>query len=102
MDWFELGSLLVQCAMLATLAWYGRKILRTLTAFYEQNEAPQMPAPSNATVDRGAATAPIAYHAGGLASAWRDIVGWLQAPMARGSVAPWRRAITWFRAPIGS
>ncbi len=34
-NWFEIGSLLIQCVILATVAWYGRKTLRFVRAFFQ-------------------------------------------------------------------
>jgi hypothetical protein len=107
-NWFELGSLLVQCAILVTLIWYGRKTLRSIRASQGQDEALQRLSLSNATAERPTteAVAPTGlegagHGGGGVGAAGRDLIGWLQAPMGSG-VAPWRRAIRWLQAPMGS
>ncbi len=100
-NWYELGSLLVQSAILATLAWYGRKMLRTIGASQQQMEtllslslvpgaqAPPAPEPAE-----------IAGRPG--VESWHKLVAWLQAPMGSGLVTPWRRAIRWLQAPVRS
>ncbi len=95
-NWFELGSLLVQFAILATVAWYGRKALGILTASQVQDEAPQRLSPARSRPE-GAG-----HGGGGLAAAWRNGIEWLQAPMGSGGVAPWHRATGWLQAPWGS
>ena len=95
-NWFELGSFLVQCAILATLAWYGGKTVRILRAFQDQDEAPQRLALAPSGPEG-------AGHGGrGLAGASHNLISWLQAPMGSGRIAPWHRVIRWLQAPMGS
>jgi hypothetical protein len=109
-NWFELGSFLVQCAILATLTWYGRKTLRVLMASHDRDEALQRLSLSNATAARRTtqqAVAPTGSEGAGrgldgVATAWRNLIGWLQAPMGSGAVAPWQRVIRWLQAPLGN
>ena len=107
-NWFALGSLLVQCAILATLFWYGRKVLEALQASLNQAEVPQQPPPSNAPdmlptmqeagpVFGAGITGPAG---GGLADAGHNLISWLQEPM--GQVGAWRRVMRWLQAPMGS
>ncbi len=100
-NWYDLGSLLVQTAILAALVWYGRKTLKTIGASQQQMEtllslslAPgaRVPAPSE--------PAEIAGHR--VAESWHKLVAWLQAPMGSDAVTPWRRAVRWLQAPVRS
>jgi len=107
-NWFALGSLLVQCAILATLFWYGRKVLGTLQASLNQAEVPQQPSPSNAPdmQPKIQEAGPVfgagitGHSSGGLADAGHNLIGWLQEPM--GDVRAWRRVMRWLQAPMGS
>ncbi len=81
-DWFELGSLLVQCAILVVLVWYARKALRTRTASQEQVEALQG---SYLTQEAPAYTEPERAERGG-----------------KQPVPSWRRLIRWLGSPVGS
>ena len=109
-NWFELGSILVQCAVLATLAWYGRKVVSILVASYDQNEALRRPWLSNVAAEQRTTKQTFApagiertgHGSGGVAAAWRDLLTWLQAPMGSGRIRPSRRVIRWLQAPMGS
>ena len=109
-NWFEMGSLLIQCAVLATLGLYGRKVLRILTASYDQNEALRRLWFSNVAAEERItqqAFAPAAFEragraSGGVAAAWRDLITWLQAPMGSGGNGPTRRVMRWLQAPMRS
>ncbi len=109
-NWFELGSLLVQCAVLATLAWYGRKVLSILVASYDQNEALRRLWLSNAAAEQRItqqALAPTGFdraghNSGRVAAAWRGLITWLQGPMRSGRIRPSRKVIRWLQAPMGS
>ena len=90
-NWFELGSFLVQCAILATLFVYGRQALRALLALQDQAEVPERPSSSKARGIRLTVQE---------AGAWSNLIRWFQEPM--GEVAAWRRAMRWFQAPMGS
>ena len=103
-NWFELGSLLVQCAVLLTLAWFGRKLLRILSASYRGLS------PSNVAAQQRAieqAYAPPAYEpdgqdSGGGTETWPGLIAWLREPMGRGEVLSRNRFIRWFQEPMGS
>ena len=109
-NWFELGSILVQCAVLATLTGYGRKLLRILVASYNQNEALRRLWLSNLTDEQRTtqqAFAPAgvergSHGPGGVVAACRNLITWLQAPMGSGRIGPSRRVIKWLQAPMGS
>jgi len=93
-NWFQLGSLLVQCATLAILTWYGSKMLRFLRAFFDyQDQFRERLLVSLAT---GASSG------GRVAAAWHDVIRWLQEPMGSGGVGPFRKIVKWLQAPMGS
>ena len=105
-NWFELGSILVQCAVLATLAWYGRKAVRILMASYDQIEALRRNAAAEQQITQQA-YAPGGFERaghgyGGVAAAWRDLIIWLRAPMGSGGIGPCGRVKRWLQAPMGS
>ena len=91
-NWFELGSLLVQCTILATVAWYGSKVLRFLRAFFQYQDA----------VRQRLSVANAAGYDSETSGFWHDVIAWLQAPMGSGGQGPFRKAIRWLQAPIGS
>jgi hypothetical protein len=105
-SWFELGSLLVQCAVLATLAWYGRKGLRLLSASYNQLEALRKNVAAEQQItQQGFALAGFEQSgdgSGGIAAAWRDLITWLRAPIGSGGIGPSSRLKRWLQAPMGS
>jgi hypothetical protein len=108
-NWFELGILTVLSAILATIMWFARNILRTLRASQEhvgallrlafsdvvpvQAMGTEVPAPILG--ERSRSLSPL------VASA-RNLIRWFQAPMGSGSVAPWRKVVRWLQAPAGS
>src|SRR5258708_13271399 len=108
-NWFELGSILVQCAVLATLAWYGRKVLRILMASFDQNEALRRLWLSNVAADQRTTKQTFApagieragHSSGGVAAAWRGLISWLQHPIGSGTIRPSPTVLRWFQAPIG-
>jgi hypothetical protein len=105
-NWFELGGLLVQCAVLATLAWYGRKVSRILMASYDQMEALRRNVAAEQQITKQA-FAPAGFErdehgSGGVAAAWGDLITWLRAPMGSGRIGPRSRVIRWLQAPMGS
>lgn len=105
-NWFEVGSLLVQCAVLATLAWYGRKVLRILLASYDQLEALRRNVGAEHQITEQA-FAPVrfehvAHGSGGVAAACRDLITWLRAPMGSVGVGTSSRVKRWLQAPMGS
>ncbi len=100
-NWYELGSLLVQAAILAALLWYGRKTLKTIGASQQQMEtllslslAPGARVPAAPESTEGVELPWV--------DPWRRLVAWLQAPMGSGAVTPWRRAVRWLQAPVRS
>jgi hypothetical protein len=105
-NWFELGSLLVQCAVLATLAWYGRKVLRILSASYDQLEALRRNVAAEQKITEQAFALAGFEHtgdsSGGIAAAWRALITWLRAPMGSGGIGPSSRLKRWLQAPMGS
>src|SRR5260370_16905828 len=108
--WFELGRMLVQWVVVATLAWYGRKVLRILMASFDQNEALRRLWLSNVAAEQRTTKQTFApagieragHSSGGVAAAWRGLISWLQEPMGSGRIRPSRRVIRWFRAPMRS
>jgi hypothetical protein len=109
-NWFELGSLLVQGAVLVTLGWFGRKLLRILSASYGQSEAARRLSPSNVAAQQRAieqAYAPAAFEpdrqgSGGGTGTWPGFFAWLREPMGRGEIRSRNRVIRWFQEPMGS
>ena len=89
-NWFQLGSLLVQFGVLATIAWYGRGILRIIKAWDEAQPRVALPEAADERYERG------------LTSTWHSVVAWLQAPMGSGGPGSFRRVIRWLQAPMGS
>ena len=89
-NWFALGSLLIQFGILATLAWFGRSILRIIKAWDEAQPRVALP---EAADDR---------YEGGLATTWHGVIRWLQEPMGTGGPGPFRRIIRWLQAPMGT
>jgi hypothetical protein len=105
-NWFELGSLLIQCAVLATLAWYGRKVSRILSASYYQIDALRRNVAAEQQVTQQV-FAPGGFEraghgSGGVAAAWRDLMTWLQAPMGSGRMGTSSRVKRWLQAPMWS
>jgi hypothetical protein len=107
-NWFELGSLLVQCAILATLAWYGRETLRILRDSQNQGESLERLKLSVASDERPTIQHPAtstevegAHHSDGeIAAVWRNLINWLQAPMESRDAIFWPGFIRWFKAPM--
>jgi hypothetical protein len=109
-NWFDFGSLLAQCAIAVTLAWYGRKALRILSAStahaYQEEASPGLSllnasAPRLATREAGpggSEDAPAHISSGNRSG----IVDWLRAPMGSSGVGPWLRMVRWFQSPMGS
>ena len=91
-NWFEFGSLLVQCAILVTLAWYGSRMVTFLRAFFQYRELFREKLELVAATERG--------HSGRAPSAWSDLVRWLQAPMGRGGRGPFKRITRWLQTPM--
>jgi hypothetical protein len=78
-NWFELGTLLIQCAILLVLVGYGRAMLRLSRDSQEQLEAQQRPSLALGAVAHAEPrhTESVFHRAAG---SWRRIVRWLQAP----------------------
>ena len=93
-NWFEVGTLLIQCAILATVVWYGSKMLRFLRPFFQYRDAFRQRL--DLSVPREA------ENAGETISVWHDLIRWLQAPMGSDMDGPFRRVIRWLQAPMGS
>ena len=126
-NWYSLGSLLIQGAMLALLAWFGRRALDILGAAYGRSEGREAapasaPPPEAAFAHSGAVLrvhdeefaphpelaepapqehAPKSFR---VPMVHFDLIGWLREPMRSGAsgVAPWRRVTRWLQAPMGS
>ena len=112
-NWFECGILVVLSAILATVVWFARSILKSLRASQEQVGAllrlsfsDVLPVPaasqqSNATpapaLQERAPSGPNPLVVGA-----RNLVNWLNAPMSRRSASPWRKAVRWLQAPARS
>lgn len=115
--WFELGSLLLQFATLVTLVWFGKNLLKIISATrthveapeyappathqVQVSEAPAIEAPAFRGVVRGlipmdptpsVAPAPVAYIRSEQPGIWRSVVKWLNTPMGNAPVA-WRRMV---------
>ncbi len=80
-NWFELASLVVQCAILVALVWYARETSRISRAFQEQAETLQRPS--------------LGLEAAVHIRAQRESVG-------RRAIASCRRLVRWLQAPAGS
>ena len=108
--WFELGSLLFQGATLLTLIWFGKSLLKIMTASRVHAEAPQRLAvaeasaveePSYRGVVRGlipmdpepsASHAAVAFIRSERPGFWHGVMKWLNTPMGNAPVA-WRRMV---------
>jgi len=106
--WFELGSLMTQCAILVTIAWYGRKALRIVRAFQTRDETLEVLSPSHVaaepTIRRTFEPTPVLEgaedDASGIAGVWGNLTGWLQAPMVSREDVPRGRVARWLHAPM--
>ena len=127
-NWYALGSLLVQLVFLVAGLWFARNFLRTLRVFQEQIGAllklsilSSPPEPHSAYTQRRSAEAsrywlfptptepdnaglsqPTENRPGRFAVAWHLVMLWLQAPSSRAEVSAWRHLINWLEAPAGS
>jgi hypothetical protein len=107
-NWFELGSLLVQCAILATLASYGRKTMRILGDSQSQDETLERLSPSSATAERLTIRQTVTpsslegaeHGVVGTAAVSHNLMSWLQAPMASRGVDPSNKVVRWLQAPM--
>lgn len=125
-NWYSLGNLLAQFALLGAGLWFARRILKTLRASQEQFGALLKLSLSDQLNDRSKANAaehhatpyvmaewpgeekpalsmptpePRHHH---FAGAWHGMIHWLQEPMASGQFSPWRRVLHWLQSPAGS
>jgi hypothetical protein len=107
-NWFELGILFLLTAILATVVWFARNILKTFRAYQEQVGALMRLSFSDLVpVQAPLAEPPVAsepVHSGPnrLLVLGRNIVNWFQAPMDSNPAAPWRKFFRWLQAPAGS
>jgi hypothetical protein len=108
-NWFELGILSVLSAILATIVWFARNILRTLRASQEQVGALLRLSLSDVVPVQATGTEVPALMGdlsqrgqNPLVASARNLIRWFQAPMGSGSVAPWRKVVRWLQAPAGS
>src|SRR5216684_1166522 len=127
-DWLQnnlvdLARLAVQCAILATVVSYGRKLLKTLRASQEQVGALLKLSVSDTAAHAAAETIaqpepsleaqtfssllPEPLHAEArapqlMAPSANGVASWLQAPMRRPGVSPWRKVVRWLQAPAGN
>ena len=109
-NWFELGILVLLSAVLTTVVWFARNILKTLRASQEQigallrlsfSEVIPVQTPS-AEVSAPALSEPSQRGPNRLVVSCRNLVQWFQAPMGSSSLAPWRKVFRWLQAPAGS
>jgi uncharacterized SAM-binding protein YcdF (DUF218 family) len=112
-NWFEFGILVVLSAILATVVWFARNILKSLRASQEQVGAllrlsfsDVLPVPAG-SVQSNATPAPALQERAPrgpnpLVVGVRNLVNWLNAPMSRRSASPWRKAVRWLQAPARS
>jgi hypothetical protein len=124
-NWYALGNLFIEGAVLAVVVWFARKILRTLRASQEQVGALLKMSVTGAIAERTSSPAASERSFANASPYWltpssevpaaplqglhesrpglghRTIV-WLKTPMKRSEVAPWRRAIKWLQAPVRS
>ena len=109
-NWFEFGILVFLSAILATIVWFARNILRTLRASQEQVGALLRLSFSDVVPVQAAepeASAPVLsepmQHGPNLLVVFaRSLFRWFQAPMGSGSIGPWRKVLRWLQDPAGS
>jgi hypothetical protein len=127
-NWYALGTLLIQLSFLAAGVWFARNILRTMMAFQEQVGAllrlsitatPTELHSARANSRRYLAEAspywltpsepqtaslplPTVGGPGQFMVGWHRLVLWLQAPMSTPEAGHWRRVVHWLQAPAGN
>jgi hypothetical protein len=125
-NWYSLGSFLIQVAFLVAGVWFARNFLRVIRAFQEQLGAllklsiTSDPHSTAAHTSRHSAdllqywlfpadtptpalSKPAETRPGRMALAWHRLALWLQGPMhAAAEVSAWRRFVGWLQAPSGS
>lgn len=109
-NWFELGSLALQIATLASLVWFGRKAMEIFAQGRTVRHA-EAPAAEPMAMEAATPDTTHSFHGGlrGLipmeapearrpqraaradAGVWRSIVQWLNQPMNSDATTPWRR-----------
>ncbi|HXZ13231.1 MAG TPA: hypothetical protein VEG64_12655 [Candidatus Sulfotelmatobacter sp.] len=119
--WFELGSLLFQGATLVALVWFGKSLLKILTASRAHAEATQRaPIPAAPFIERRAVQAPLAEPPASEepimeTPSYRGVVRGLipmdpvpaapQAPIAFGRpehAGIWHGLLKWLNTPMGN
>jgi hypothetical protein len=112
-NWFEFGILVVLSAILATVVWFARNILKSLRASQEQVGAllrlsfsDVLPVPA-ASLQPQATPPPVLQERAPrgpnpLVVGTRNLINWLNAPMRSRSASPWRKAVRWLQAPARS
>ncbi len=112
-NWFESGILVVLCAILATVVWFARNILKSLRASQEQvgallrlSVSEGLPVPSAPPQSHDAYAPAFRERAprgpNPLVAGARHLVNWLNAPMRSRSANPWRKVARWLQAPARS
>lgn len=112
-NWFESGMLVVLCAILATVVWFARNILKSLRASQEQvgallrlsvSEVLPMPAaaPQMQEMQAPVLHEPAPRGPNLLVVSGRNLVNWLNAPMRRRPESPLRKVSRWLQAPAGN
>ena len=124
-NWYSLGSILIQIAFLVAGVWFARNFLRIVRAFQEQVGAllklsiTSDPHSTEAYTSRHSADLrrywlfptdtpasgpfkPAETRPGRIEVAWHRLVLWLQEPMHIAEVSAWRRFVSWMQAPSGS
>jgi hypothetical protein len=112
-NWFESGILVVLCAILATVVWFARNILKSMRASQAQvgallrlsvsDVAPTPSAPLQMQAEPASVLLePAPRGPNLLVASGRSVVNWLNAPMRRRSESPLRKVSRWLQAPAGS
>jgi hypothetical protein len=113
-NWFECGILVLLSAILATVVWFARNILKSLRASQEQvgallrlSVSDGFPAPAASPQAPAIEPAPFLREPAPrgpnpLIAAGRGVINWLNSPMRRRSASPWRKAVRWLQAPARS
>jgi hypothetical protein len=113
-NWFESGILVALFAILATVVWFARNVLKSLRASQEQvgallrlSVSDGFPAP--AALQQAPAVEPTPYlhepaprGPNPLIAAGRGVIHWLNTPMRRRSESPWSKVSRWLQAPARS
>jgi hypothetical protein len=115
-NWYELGSLAVQCAMLAVVASYGRKALRILSAPLAASRAAsqaqvELLQDLQNLAERRDSRPPAQPKAAAYGGVGRMLSPTPEAPagsdaepaaaVSRESTSPWHALVAWLQAPMG-